>query len=1169
MHWLRLLGHAVVLTVGLTVAPDDVLAQTRVGYAEGFSPSEVPTTGAQKSTRTQRMRVRALGQEFSLDLAENSRFASAIPAEARNTVGDLKILRGSLADREGSWVRLTVINGRYEGAIWDGSELYGVEPRAALAADQYVGGPATAASVIYRASDVVNDGSMMCGTGNEQITGNALQQYKAFVGELQQSAALVASREIEVAIVGDYEYYAAYGTSTLSTMISRMNVVDGIYAQQLDINIIPTDFKVFTTNDDPFTTTEASDLLVEFGNYRNSTPVIRDRGLAHLFTGRDLNLNTIGVGYVGALCEPLVGVALSEVSPRSGVSAALIIAHEIGHNFGARHDGQAGTACSTTSSTSFLMAPVANNSDQFSSCSVQTMQSFAASAACLTPARTRDVAVSVPTSPISAVINQPFDYTVDVASIGQGTAYNIIASATFPAGGGGFQILSASMPDASCRVTGSAVNCELPSLPAGETRRLSVSVRAPTTSSTFMTYARVTASNDRDPGNDGVDVPVQVNLRQSATVVFTPATASVPVRSSIALVADVTSVGVESLVDAVADVYGGTLQLASVSVDGASCTQYTGRWTCQLQTLAPGQSRHITMQASTSWVGSSSPSVSVKAGATQSAVGSGYASIDVTPQYDIAISPQGRTTAVVAIGDVAEFPITIASRGSEPVPGARMTIRGAANVAIELVAPGVTCAPSGNDLDCDLSNIAHGVTVNGRLRASANAAIRTYIDFDVPQSVPDDQRTNNHFLVTLDVRPGVDVGIVSDSAPYTQNDGVRVDRYFTISSFGAASIVSDVRATITLPASFTIHAASIGGGMCTVDGSTIVCQFGMNQSYSHVRVEYTATEPGDYTGAMELSAPGDAVPTNNSAQLLFRVSPNVDARLVAPTNAQTLINVPLDARVELLTNRYAMSDGVLEMDVSIGVTIESIVADAGVCARAGVRVTCQFDALPANTTTAVVLRLSSPLQLRANLFARFSSNDDVDGANNTVQIPIYFDSRGDAVLTIPNTTASVVTNQRYTIENIEVRAPSGVNDAYVEFFFDSARVTQPMVFGAGCDWTLTPPRCALFDVPTGTTRQLTFSFTPVGTGPLSIRMRVGARNETNPLDNEQTLSLEVQGPTPPPNGGNSGGGASSGGGGGGGGGSMPAPLLVALLGVLLARGLRPIVRASTVDAETL
>src|SRR5687767_14786629 len=80
------------------------------------------------------------------------------------------------------------------------------------------GGPATAASVIYRASDVVNDGSMMCGTGNEQITGNALQQYKAFVGELQQSAALVASREIEVAIVGDYEYYAAYGTSTLSTM---------------------------------------------------------------------------------------------------------------------------------------------------------------------------------------------------------------------------------------------------------------------------------------------------------------------------------------------------------------------------------------------------------------------------------------------------------------------------------------------------------------------------------------------------------------------------------------------------------------------------------------------------------------------------------------------------------------------------------------------------------------------------------------------------------------------------------------------------------------------------------------------------------------------------------------------------------------------------------------
>src|SRR5262249_28151404 len=158
-----------------------------------------------------------------------------------------------------------------------------------------------------------------------------------------------------------------------------------------------------------------------FGTYRANTPAIRDRGLAHLFTGHGLNGTIVGIGYVGALCEAQTGVSVSEAL--DPVDSMLIVAHELGHNFGAPHDGEAGSACSSVPQT-FLMAPVLNGSSTFSSCSVQIMQTAAAAAACVTPARTRDVAVTVPAASITTNVGQTFDYPVDVTSVGQGTAYN-------------------------------------------------------------------------------------------------------------------------------------------------------------------------------------------------------------------------------------------------------------------------------------------------------------------------------------------------------------------------------------------------------------------------------------------------------------------------------------------------------------------------------------------------------------------------------------------------------------------------------------------------------------------------------------------------------------------------------------------------------------------------
>src|SRR4030095_16768954 len=198
-------------------------------------------------------------------------------------------------------------------------------------------------------------------------------------------------------MIGDFEFTSRFGSGAVSTMVDRMNVVDGIFSSQVGVTTIPTDFITFPSNNDPFTSSEPSTLLNQVADYRNTTPVVRSRGLAHLLTGRQLNGNIIGIAFLGSLCAAREGAGLSEMS--SFIDSPLVIAHELGHNFGAPHDAETGSPCASTP-PSFLMAPNLNFSSTFSTCSLQQMQPRVNAASCIVAARNRDLAVSVPAAAI-------------------------------------------------------------------------------------------------------------------------------------------------------------------------------------------------------------------------------------------------------------------------------------------------------------------------------------------------------------------------------------------------------------------------------------------------------------------------------------------------------------------------------------------------------------------------------------------------------------------------------------------------------------------------------------------------------------------------------------------------------------------------------------------------
>ena len=340
------------------------------------------------------MQVYAFGRLFSLALAPNANLLSSLKPRQRARVGgDDLFLKGTLAGMPGSWARLNRINGSFSGGFFDGEELYLIDSAAGLLPPGH-DAVAADATIVYRLSDL--DFPIHVDAGGVDFAGNRAgpaptTSYGDFVDHLREVAKMEDSAmfAMPLTVVSDVQFSDRHGSNAASVVAGRINFIDGIYSNQVGVGITLWHHEILASNGS-LTSSEAGVLLDQFGAFLNEGggSGIPFGGLAHLFTDRDIFVvddegnqqsGVVGIAYLDVLCSSAFGFGVDEDLNSETVSA-LVFAHEVGHNFAARHDDS--NACPPGTAPGIMNSSI-NNTQNFSDCSLEAMSPAVEGASCL------------------------------------------------------------------------------------------------------------------------------------------------------------------------------------------------------------------------------------------------------------------------------------------------------------------------------------------------------------------------------------------------------------------------------------------------------------------------------------------------------------------------------------------------------------------------------------------------------------------------------------------------------------------------------------------------------------------------------------------------------------------------------------------------------------------
>ena len=1060
----------------------------------------------------------AYGRRFSLSLTDNDRVLSKLPAQRKLQLPSYKLLRGSLDGQPGSWVRLTQSDAGIEGAIWDGHDLYAVTSYGRIAGQLTT--PIQAApgqTVIYKladASDLLPRDFCALEPKSDAVHAQkqtGLDQYRAMVGELQTVAAGQVAKQIEISLIADTAFANAEGANSYAAMLARLNIVEGIYSEQVGLLVLATDVRIVPPDSDPFTSTVPVTLLEQMSAYRTSNATSRARGVSHLMTGKNLDGTTAGIAYVNSACEVERGVSLSERSYGTTISA-IVMAHELGHNFGASHDGEAGGSCASVAG-GYIMSPSISGYANFSSCSVDVIKRTLDEKSCVTPADYADAAVSAGNSTLAVDGGVPFTVPFTVRSAGTKTVSGVSFTFTMPDSAGLF-LDAAVAESASCQVSGLTATCDFGDLAPGEQRAVSITARA-TVAGSATVHARVTASNDLMTSNDTRDVGLLVRSGIDAAVAVSTDAAEVPVGAPLTIYTDVSSKRALSVRNAVLSL---TLNQAvsAASMPGAACAVNANSVICNVAEIAAGTSLRLTVTSNNTVAGP------LLATANVSVVGDGdgtnntaTAQAWVQAERDVELTA-GPASVDLAVGGAYEIPFLVRSRGPQATGDVALWVSLPDAVSMELLdADGAPCdlQPDGSSWRCVLGPLAPGSSRLVRMRVTGTRAATAEVDA-MAEAAYDGYGPNNSATVQFHIDNLVDLAVLAASGG-SGLEGQAIDGQVTLRS-GGREVASDATLDIEVNAAGVLSSASLheGADCERLSPQRMRCALPAMargaQTYVDYRMQFA--DAGNYDVSFTLHTPGDTAAANDVLTRSVLVRPYYDIAVAGtPDLADIVSGNSRQATFTVSTGRRALATARFTAKNYLpGITVTDIRASAGDCrVDADAGGLCDFTDLPADSQLTVTVAWRADHACDQDVAVSVNTPGDVVVSNNQViahaQVlaPTDLDLRvasaasGTSGATLAFPPISIVNNGDKAFgAKLEITLPAEVS---------LVNISAANAICSGTDVL----RCDFSELEANSTSTVNLSVRANARGSYSSALKLTSINDTNPANDSASVAFSI------------------------------------------------------------
>ncbi|MDO5495512.1 MAG: hypothetical protein Q4G64_07360, partial [bacterium] len=578
-------------------------------------------------------------------------------------------------------------------------------------------------------------------------------------------------------------------------------------------------------------------------------------------------------------------------------------------------------------------------------------------------------------------------------------------------------------------------------------------------------------------------------------------------------------------------------ELRDVVVSSPGCSVASGTVTCELGTLAPGDTISISVSGviDPGFTGSllvNSASIATTTPEPTTSNNESSVRTPVAARADIHLEKTGPSAAVA--GETISWELTVGNSGPSLAQAVTVTDTLPASVTFQ-GATGASCEPTGeHGVMCTVGDLPVGgtatITLTGLIDpdvdpGTADAPTLIVNTASVGSSTPQpvDAQEDDTATFATPVTSRAELAVEKTVSPSPMVAGSPAEYLVTVANAGP-STAKEVTLADTLPEGVTVIAVE-GPGECSSQGSSIECALGSIAPGSSAFVIVDVAVDADYRGAISNMATASASNAED-AEGSVEVDVVAHADLIlskAADRPAILAGEAVTYTLTVVNEGPSVATGVITTDVvPPGMQLVALDPACEAVANGAETITCNLGELGVGEIAIATLTLRAPQALTgetvSNTATVTSDVDDPDGSDNNATSLVELGTRADLSVAKSSSVEAVQVGEDFVWTLVvNNHGPSMARDVVLTDQVPAGlEVLTAAVAGVDdpreCTVNGQDIRCELGDVAVGQTAITVTTRVPLDTEMLSVENRAQVESSTPDLadtDNEATSMVGV------------------------------------------------------------